>query len=58
MAVYFLLVGLEIKRELLDGRLATWPNRALPGLGAVGGMIGPALIYVALNAQTPETLRG
>jgi len=58
MAIFFLLVGLEIKREMLDGQLSTWPRRALPGLGAVGGMAVPALIYVALNAQSPETIRG
>ena len=58
MAVFFLLVGLEIKRELIDGQLSTWPRRILPGVAAGGGMIFPALIYVSLNASTPETLRG
>jgi NhaA family Na+:H+ antiporter len=58
MAVFFLLIGLEIKRELLDGQLATWPRRMLPGIAAAGGMIAPAMIYVALNAGAPETLRG
>jgi NhaA family Na+:H+ antiporter len=58
MAGFFLLVGLEIKRELLDGQLSTWRRRALPGLAAAGGMIAPALIYLAINAGTPETLRG
>ena len=41
MAVFFLLVGLEIKREVLDGRLRTWPDRVLPGVAALGGMAGP-----------------
>lgn len=58
MAVFFLLVGLEIKREVLHGQLSTWSRRVLPGLGALGGMAAPALVYLALNAQSPETLRG
>jgi len=58
MALFFLLVGLEIKRELVEGSLSTWPRRALPGIAAAGGMIIPALIYVAINVGSPETLRG
>jgi NhaA family Na+:H+ antiporter len=58
MAVFFLLVGLEIKREMLDGQLATWPRRVLPGVAALGGMVFPALFYVALNLGNAETVRG
>jgi NhaA family Na+:H+ antiporter len=58
MAVFFLLVGLEIKREFVIGQLSNWPRRALPGFAAVGGMVVPGLIYVACNAHSPETLRG
>ena len=58
MAVFFLLVGLEIKREMLDGQLSSWARRALPGFAALGGMIAPALVYVGFNLGSPETLRG
>jgi NhaA family Na+:H+ antiporter len=58
MAVFFLLVGLEIKREMLDGQLSTWSRRILPGAAALGGMVGPALIYVAFNSGDPVALRG
>jgi NhaA family Na+:H+ antiporter len=58
MAVFFLLVGLEIKREVLDGQLASWSNRALPGIAALGGMMAPALIYLAFNYQDPAAARG
>lgn len=50
MAVFFLLVGLEMKRETLDGQLSTWPQRMLPGIAAAGGMIVPALVYLSFNS--------
>jgi len=58
MALFFLLVGLEIKREMLVGELDSWPRRALPLIAALGGMIAPALIFLAVNFETPETWRG
>ncbi len=53
MAVFFFVVGLEIKREMLVGELSTPRQAALPIAGALGGMIVPALIYAALNAGGP-----
>ena len=58
MALFFLLVGLEIKREMLEGQLDTWPRRALPLLAALGGMLVPALIFMAVNAGHAENWRG
>ena len=58
MAIFFLVVGLEIKREFVEGELSRPTQAALPIMGAVGGMLVPALIYVGFNIQTPETLRG
>lgn len=58
MAIFFLLVGLEIKQELLDGELDTWKTRALPGLAAIGGMAVPALIFVMVNRGDSSHLQG
>jgi len=58
MAVFFLLVGLEIKREMLDGQLSTWPRRILPGIAALGGMIVPALVYLAITWSQPQLHHG
>jgi NhaA family Na+:H+ antiporter len=58
MAIFFVFVGLEIKREFLEGALATWYRRALPGIAALGGVVVPAVIYVAFNAGHPAALRG
>lgn len=58
MAVFFFLIGLELKRELLEGKLRRARDVALPGMAAVGGMAVPALVFAALNWSSPETLRG
>lgn len=58
MALFFLLIGLEIKRELLGGHLSTFSKLALPGLAAIGGMLVPALIFIAFNHNDPFALKG
>ncbi|HEY0044315.1 MAG TPA: Na+/H+ antiporter NhaA, partial [Allosphingosinicella sp.] len=58
MAVFFLLVGLEIKREFVDGRLATWEQRRLPVIAAAVGMAVPAAFYLVLTASEDGLSRG
>jgi NhaA family Na+:H+ antiporter len=58
MAVFFLLVGLEIKREFMEGELSSRAQLMLPAAAAVGGMTLPALIYAAINMSDPVALRG
>jgi Na+:H+ antiporter, NhaA family len=58
MAIFFLLVGIEIKRELLDGELSDRKRAMLPLFGALGGMAVPALIFFLFNMSSPETLSG
>jgi NhaA family Na+:H+ antiporter len=58
MAVFFLLVGLEIKREFMEGELSSRAQLMLPAAAAVGGMTLPALIYAAINLSDPVALRG
>ncbi len=53
MALFFLMVGLEVKREILQGELSTLKKAALPGAAALGGMLLPAALYVALNHDGP-----
>jgi NhaA family Na+:H+ antiporter len=58
MAVFFFLVGLEIKREFVEGELASRSQAVLPAVAALGGMVVPALIYAAINHQDGMALRG
>jgi Na+:H+ antiporter, NhaA family len=58
MAIFFLLVGLEIKREFVDGHLSTWADRRLPVIAAAAGMIVPAAIYLAIAGGDPALVRG
>jgi NhaA family Na+:H+ antiporter len=58
MAIFFFLIGLEIKREVIEGRLSSLQKSASPVIAAVGGMLVPALIYVAFNWGDPTALRG
>ncbi|MEW6996884.1 Na+/H+ antiporter NhaA [Colwelliaceae bacterium BS250] len=58
MAVFFFLVGLELKRELIEGELADKRNIILPGVGAIGGMLVPALVYLYFNADDPMAVQG
>ncbi len=58
MALFFFLVGLELKRELIEGELSDKRNLILPGVGAIGGMAVPALIYLVFNFDDPVAVNG
>ena len=58
MALFFLLVGLEIKREVVDGRLASADRRRLPVIAAIAGMAVPAIVYLFVTRDTPGLTRG
>ena len=58
MAIFFLLIGLEVKREILEGHLSSVRQAALPGIAAVGGMAVPALVYLIFNLGDPVAVKG
>jgi NhaA family Na+:H+ antiporter len=58
MALFFFVVGAEIKRELVEGELSTWRRAALPAIAALGGMVVPALVYVGFNHGEADALLG
>lgn len=58
MALFFFLIGLEVKREIVTGQLRSWKQASLPVYAAVGGMLVPALVFVGLNLGSPENIRG
>ena len=58
MAFFFLVIGLEIKRELIAGHLSSWSKVALPAIAALGGMVIPALVFIFFNQGDEQALRG
>jgi len=58
MAIFFFLIGLEVKREVLTGQLSSWKQSSLPLFAALGGMVLPALVFTAINWNSPENLAG
>ncbi len=58
MAIFFLLIGLEVKREMLEGHLSSFRQVALPGIAAIGGMVVPAIFYLAFNMDNPDAVNG
>ena len=58
MAIFFLLIGLEVKRELLEGALKSKETAVFPAIAAVGGMLLPAVVYLLFNYQDPQAIKG
>ncbi|CAM2820661.1 Na+/H+ antiporter NhaA [Moritella viscosa] len=58
MAIFFLLIGLEVKQELVEGSLASRKKSLFPIIAAAGGMLAPALVYLSLNAANPDAIKG
>jgi len=58
MAIFFFVIGLELKREILEGELSSFDRMVLPAIAAIGGMVAPAIIYVLININNPENISG
>ena len=58
MAIFFFLIGLELKREIMEGELSSFSKMLVPGIAAVGGMVLPAVVYIYINYNNPENLSG
>ncbi len=58
MAIFFFVIGLELKREILEGELSSFDRMVLPAIAAVGGMAAPAVIYILININNPENMSG
>ena len=58
MAIFFFIIGLELKREMLEGELSDFDKMVLPGIAAIGGMLIPAIIFISLNYSHTENMSG
>jgi NhaA family Na+:H+ antiporter len=58
MAIFFFVIGLELKREILEGELSSFDRMVLPAIAAIGGMAAPALVYILININNPENMSG
>ena len=58
MAIFFFVIGLELKREILEGELSSFDRIVLPAIAAIGGMVAPALVYFFINYNNPENMSG
>jgi len=58
MAIFFFIIGLELKREILEGELSSFDRMVLPAIAAIGGMLAPAVVYVLINYSNPENMSG
>ena len=58
MAIFFFVIGLELKREILEGELSSFDRMVLPAIAAIGGMAAPAAVYILININNPENMSG